>query len=90
MWNRIALKEDSKSLLRLNYWPFVLVAFIHMIVSGSGANGIAGRSSRSGVSSGHELFRDSYYGYDEYRVVNELVRFVLPFLGLALVTALGM
>ena len=90
MWNRIALKEDSKSLLRLNYWPFVLVAFIHMIVSGSGADGLAGRSSRAGVSSRHDLFRDSYYGYDEYRVVNELVRFVLPFLGLALVTVLGM
>ncbi len=36
MWSRVELKEDSKTLLRLNYWPFVLVAFIHMAVSGGG------------------------------------------------------
>ncbi len=36
MWSRVELKEDSKVLLRLNYWPFVLVAFIHTLVAGAG------------------------------------------------------
>lgn len=87
MWNRIELKEDSKSLLRLNYWPFVLVAFIHAVVAGSNA----GRSSKVNATRDWKgLYGDGYYGYDSYAMVKELVRFVLPFLGLALATALGM
>ncbi len=87
MWNRIELKEDSKTLLRLNYWPFVLVAFIHAIVSGS----IAGRSSSVNVTRDwQDLYGDGYYGYDEYSFLEEAVSFLLPFLGLAMITALGM
>lgn len=87
MWNRIALKEDSKSLLRLNYWPFVLVAFIHAVVSGSAA----GRSGKVNVTRDwQDLYGDGYYGYDEYGMINQLVRFLLPFLGLAVVTVLGL
>ena len=46
VWNRIELKEDSKSLIRLNYWPFVLVAFIHAVVSG----GSAGKSGTANAA----------------------------------------
>ena len=88
MWNRVELKEDSKSLLRMNYWPFVLVAFVHAIVSGG-----LGRSS--GGANAARDWRDSYgngfYGYyDEYSLVNDLVTYILPFLGLAAVVAVGM
>lgn len=43
MWNRVELKEDSKNLLRMNYWPFVLVALVHSFITGG--NGVGGRSS---------------------------------------------
>ena len=87
MWNRIELKEDSKSLLRLNYWPFVLVAFIHAIVAGSSA----GKSSRVGATRDwQDLYGDGYYGYNEQELVYEIVSFLLPFLGLAIVTVVGL
>lgn len=92
MWNRVELKEDSKSLLRLNYWPFVLVAFIHTIAAGSNLR----RNSSVDAS-----WRDwdewsEWYGHgfrshgDVYRLVNDLADMLLPFLGLAFVTVLGM
>lgn len=87
MWNRIELKEDSKSLMRLNYWPFVLVAFIHAIVAGSSA----GRSSgTSATREWQSLYGDGYYGYDEHQIVNEIASFILPFLGLAMITVVGL
>ncbi len=85
MWNRIELKEDSKSLLRLNYWPFVLVAFIHLVVVGS-----SGRRMQVLNSSRERFGRGYYYGYDEYRMLEDIAGFILPFLGLALVTVFGM
>lgn len=85
MWNRIELKEDSKSLLRLNYWSFVLVAFVHAVVVGSG------RHKAQAVWDSRDRFGSSYYyGYDEYRMLQDIAGFLLPFLGLALVTAFGM
>lgn len=48
MWTRQELKEDSKALLKLNYWPFVLVAFIHGLVAGG-----------SGYSSGSSAWRSA-------------------------------
>lgn len=45
MWTRRELKEDSKGLLKLNYWSFVLVAFIYGLTVGGGSGG-----SFSGVS----------------------------------------
>lgn len=88
MWNRIELKEDSKSLLRLNYWPFVLVALIHAVVAGSGTGG---RGSRAGAAGDWEdLFGDGYYGYNENQLMNEIVRYILPFFGLAMITVIGM
>lgn len=86
-WNRIELKEDSKSLLRLNYWPFVLVAFIHVVVAGSSA----GKGSATTAPKNLEnLYGDGYYGYDGYTMVRDIVSAILPFLGMALVTMLGM
>lgn len=86
-WNRIELKEDSKSLLRLNYWPFVLVAFIHAVVAGSSA----GKGSATTASKNLEnLYGDGYYGYDSYTMIREIVSAILPFLGMALVTMFGM
>lgn len=86
-WNRVELKEDSKSLLRLNYWPFVLVAFIHAVVAGSNT----GRGSATTVPQNLEnLYGDGYYGYDGYTMVRDIVSAILPFLGMALVTMLGM
>lgn len=87
VWNRIELKEDSKSLIRLNYWPFVLVAFIHAVVSG----GSAGKSSTANAAKDWEALRgEAYYGYDGYALIRDIVGLVLPFLGMALVTVLGM
>lgn len=88
MWNRIELKEDSKSLLRLNYWPFVLVAFIHAIAAGS----FAGRSGRaSAVRDWQDTYGSHIYGYyDEARLINDLVTYILPILGLAAITVAGM
>lgn len=86
-WNRIELKEDSKSLLRLNYWPFVLVAFIHAVVAGSSE----GKGSATSATQNLEnLYGDGYYGYDGYTMVRDIVSAILPFLGMALVTMLGM
>lgn len=85
MWNRVELKEDSKSLLRLNYWSFVLVALVHAIVTGGGRRRVQTVwDTRDRFGSGY------YYGYDEYRLLEDVAGFVLPFLGLALVTVLGM
>lgn len=39
MWTRKELKEDSMGLLKLNYWPFVLVGFIYTLVAGSRSAG---------------------------------------------------
>lgn len=87
IWNRIELKEDSKSLLRLNYWPFVLVAFIHAVVAGSSA----GKSGTTNAAKNFQnLHGDGYYGYDGYTMIQDVVRMVLPFLGMALVTVFGM
>lgn len=88
MWNRIELKEDSKTLLRLNYWPFVLVAFIHAIAAGS----FSGKSrSVNATQDWQDIYGNSYFGYgNEYEFINDAVNFLLPFLGLAMVTALGM
>ena len=88
MWNRIELKEDSKSLLRLNYWPFVLVAFIHALVTESGAR----RSSRASSTAGdwQELYGDVYYGYDGQQLIHDIANFILPFLGLAMITVVGL
>ena len=77
IWNRIELKEDSKSLLRLNYWPFVLVAFIHAVVAGSSA----GKSGTTNAAKNFQnLHGDGYYGYDGYTMIREIVRIALPFL----------
>lgn len=84
MWNRVELKEDSKSLLRLNYWPFVLVALVHMIAVGSGFR------RNNGARASKEWYTHGYYGYDDYELLNDLVGFLLPFFGLAVVTAFGM
>ncbi len=87
VWNRIELKEDSKSLIRLNYWPFVLVAFIHAVVSG----GSAGKSGTANAARDWEwMDAEGYYGADGYEVVERIVGFVNPFLGFALATVLGM
>ncbi len=87
MWNRVGLKEDSKTLQRLNYWPFVLVAFIHAVVGG----GVASRSGRaSALGDWKYLISDDNYGYDSYGMLRELVSFILPFLGVALITMFGM
>ena len=87
MWNRVGLKEDSKTLQRLNYWPFVLVAFIHAVVGG----GVASRSGRaSALGDWKYLISDDNYGYDSYGMLRELVSFILPFLGMALITMFGM
>ena len=71
MWNRVELKEDSKSLLRLNYWPFVLVALVHMIAVGSGFRRNNGaRASKEwyrffasvlGISSGNSIRNVDHY-----------------------------
>lgn len=86
MWNRVELKEDSKSLLRLNYWPFVLVAFIHTMVAGSSIR------RRGGVEAAHtrRWHGSNHYGYDEYELMKDIIEFLLPFLGLAVITAFGM
>lgn len=42
MWTRKDLKEDSKGILKLNYWPFVLVGFIFSLVSGGGGGSVSG------------------------------------------------
>lgn len=85
MWNRVELKEDSKSLLRLNYWPFVLVALVHAIVTG----GIAGRSGATASRNNHYDFDfdDFGYGYDYSRIFNSMV---LAILGTAMITVLFM
>ncbi|MCI8890025.1 MAG: DUF975 family protein [Eubacterium sp.] len=88
MWNRIGLKEDSKTLLRLNYWPFVLVAFIHTIVVGSSARRGSGANA---AGDWRNLYEGGYsYGYDSYYVLRDIVRSLLPFFGLALVTVMGL
>ncbi len=91
MWNRIELKEDSKLLVRLNYWPFVLVALIHGIVAGNGFE-LRRRFERAG-----HIWDDDYYygyrygfGYDDYQdALYEIARVILPFFGLAMVLVLG-
>ena len=87
MWNRAELKEDSKSLLKLNYLPFVLAGFVHAIAAGSFASG---NSSVRAVRSWDNFSGDGYYGYDEYAVVEEIADYLMPFLGIALLTAAGM
>lgn len=47
MWTRRDLKEDSKGLLKLNYWPFVLVGFIYSLVAGGGGGGSASSAGNS-------------------------------------------
>lgn len=85
MWNRIELKEDSRSLLRLNYWPFVLVAFVHAVAAGSGVK----RNSSVNVSR-KWYDRGYYYGYDQNALVEDAVGFLLPFFGLAMAAVFGM
>lgn len=87
MWNRIELKEDSKSLLRLNYWPFVLVAFIHSLVAGFslGTGGRAG-SARDW----QDWYGNGHHGYDEQQMLQDALNIILPFLGLAMVTVVGL
>lgn len=82
MWSRVELKEDSKSLLKLNYLPFVLVAFIHSLVAD------AGRGTRASVNLIDGLddwYGDGYY-YNFDRFMREVREFVLPFLGMAIIT----
>lgn len=84
MWNRAELKEDSKVLLRLNYWPFVLVALIHAVVTG----GIARRGSTASRNNAIERdLHDFRHGYDYNMIFDSMV---LAILGTALVTILVM
>ena len=53
MWTREALKTDSKTLLKLNYWPFVLVAFIFAFTSGELAMNSANPASAGSVGGGN-------------------------------------
>lgn len=62
MWSRVELKEDSKALLKLNYWPFVLVAFVHAAVTGGGAGG-SGANASSRYKDSLDLDMDDFYGY---------------------------
>lgn len=84
MWNRVELKEDSKVLLRLNYWPFVFVALVHGFVTG----GFAGRSSAASRNNDMDLHVDDFrHGYD-YNMIFDSV--LAAFLGVALITVLAM
>lgn len=68
MWNRAELKEDSRTLLKLNYWPFVLVAFVHSIAV---AGGIA-RNSFNSARNGRDF---DFLGHDGYRGYLDFGRF---------------
>ena len=87
MWNRAELKEDSKALVRLNYWPFVLVAFIHAFVTG----GVTGGSGFS-ASRNHDIDLDlhdfSGHGHYDYNLIFDSV--TLAILGTAFVVVLVM
>lgn len=89
MWSRIELKEDSKSLLRLNYWPFVLVAFICSFISAG--------SNFGGARSGYHLSEDALvgdrqyqYGYAfDHHMYSGLSSLVFAVIGAAIAAALG-
>lgn len=84
MWNRVELKEDSRALLRLNYWPFVLVAFIHAVAAGSGIR------SNGGTNFIRRWNDNGYYGYGDYdEFLYDTVSFLLPFFGFAMILILG-
>ncbi len=85
MWSRIELKEDSKSLFRLNYWPFVLVAFVHSFIT-------VGSSGRSSYHSAQEILdRDWQYqrGYFNHHFYNDVSNFLLAVIGAVLAAAIG-
>ncbi len=83
MWNRVELKEDSKVLLKLNYWPFVLVAFIHMLVAGSASGGVS--YQRLLKSTGNDIDIDSGIYFNYYN----LAEYAVALLAAALVGMLG-
>lgn len=68
MWNRVELKEDSKTLLKLNYWPFVLVAFIHMAVT---VNGVL----RNSYNAAQDEYDFDFLNADDYLDILEQYRF---------------
>lgn len=92
MWNRVELKEDSKTLLRLNYWPFVLVAFISAI-TGYAAFGSDRVFRLMRMLDGDDEFHyhNGYnYNYDYNEIMYDALSYILPFLGIAAVVVLGM
>lgn len=85
MWNRVELKEDSKGLLRLNYWPFVLVAFIHAIVTGGFSNG-----GRYTVTRNNDIDIDGFSSYGRRFYDSFNTGMLLAFVGTAFVMILIM
>lgn len=86
MWNRVELKEDSKSLLRMNYWPFVLVALIHSLVAGG--NGTGGRESYKNVKD--EWEEGWANGYHHYSIGSyNWGSWALALIGAAVISILG-
>ena len=81
MWSRQELKADSRNLLSLNYWPFVLVAFIYGLVAGGG-----------GYMGGGGTWRYAEHAMDDggysHMPNAHHDRFLMGFLGLALIAVL--
>ncbi len=86
MWNRIELKEDSKGLLKLNYLPFVLVAFIHMFVTGGRSMGGSFKTAREILDEDHDYLYDEYGHYFGHRNIGSVV---IAMLGAILIAAMG-
>ncbi len=89
MWNRAELKEDSKTLLKLNYWPFVLVAFIHMAVTGSSVF----RESFNFAQDDFDFYNVNdyleYLNHFRYRIYGYMGRFAFAAMGIMLITILS-
>lgn len=83
MWNRVELKEDSKGLLKMNYWPFVLVALIHAFITGGSNMGSGYKTARD------TLDEDTIYEYGSSFGHHGIGSVAIAVLGAVFIAAIG-